>query len=73
VAGVEESVGDDDLTSVFGRQLVEHSRSYPAAGWWGEVEGALVFPTAAQRLMQGEITAEEAAAETNAAIQAAVA
>jgi len=73
VAGVEESVGDDDLTSVFGRQLVEHSRSYPAAGWWGEVEGALVFPTAAQRLMQGEITAEEAAAETNAAIQAAAA
>jgi hypothetical protein len=58
---------------VFGRRLVEHSRSYPAAGWWGEVEDALVFATGAQKLMQGEITAEEAAAQTNAAIQEAVA
>ncbi|HET6729271.1 MAG TPA: extracellular solute-binding protein [Jiangellaceae bacterium] len=73
LAGVDEAVGDDGLASVFGRQLVEHSRSYPAAGWWGEVEDALVFATGAQKLMQGEITAEEAAAQTNAAIQEAVA
>ena len=72
VAGVEESVGDDDLAGVFGRQLVEHSRSYPPAGWWSEIESALVFPGEAQRLMRGEITAEEAAAAANAAIQHAI-
>jgi len=73
VGGVEESVGGDDLDGVFGRQLVDHSRSYPAAGWWVEVEEALVFPNVAQRLMQGQITAEEAAAEAHAAIEDAIA
>jgi N,N'-diacetylchitobiose transport system substrate-binding protein len=72
VAGVEESVGDDDLAGVLGRQLVEHSRSYPAAAWWREIESALVFPGVAQQLMRGEITAEEAAAAANAAIQHAI-
>ena len=71
VGGVERSVGGDDLDSVFGQQLVEHSRSYPAAGWWAEVEEAVVFPTVAQQLMQGQITAEEAAARVDAAIEEA--
>jgi N,N'-diacetylchitobiose transport system substrate-binding protein len=73
VGGVERSVGGDDLDSVFGQQLVEHSRSYPAAGWWAEVEEAVVFPTVAQQLMQGQITAEEAAAQVDAAIEDAIA
>jgi N,N'-diacetylchitobiose transport system substrate-binding protein len=72
VAGVEVSVGENDLHGVFGRQLVEHSRSYPPAGWWGAVEGGLVLPEQAQRLMRGEITADEAAAAANAAIQHAI-
>ncbi|HEU0214964.1 MAG TPA: extracellular solute-binding protein [Jiangellaceae bacterium] len=71
VAGVEASIGDD-LDGVFRQQLVEHSRSYPPAGWWGAVEGGLVLPEQAQRLMRGEITAEEAAAAANAAIQHAI-
>jgi N,N'-diacetylchitobiose transport system substrate-binding protein len=53
VAGVEVSVGDDDLDGVLGQQLVEHSRPYPPAGWWREIEGAPVFPGEAQRLMRG--------------------
>ena len=72
VAGVDASIGDDDLAGVFGRQLVEHSRSYPPAGWWGSVEGGLVLPEQAQRLMRGEITAEEAAVAADAAIQHAI-
>ncbi|HEX6577406.1 MAG TPA: extracellular solute-binding protein [Jiangellaceae bacterium] len=71
VAGVEASIGDD-LDGVLRRQLVEHSRSYPPAGWWGAVEGGLVLPEQAQRLMRGEITAEEAAAAADAAIQHAI-
>ncbi|MGH8777323.1 MAG: sugar ABC transporter substrate-binding protein [Jiangellaceae bacterium] len=72
VAGVEESVGSDDLYSVFGTQLVEHSRSYPPAAWWGAVEGANVFPNEAQKLMQGQVTVDEAVANVDAALQDAI-
>jgi ABC-type glycerol-3-phosphate transport system substrate-binding protein len=73
VGGVERFVGGDDLDGVFGQQLVEHSHSCPAAGWWAEVEEAVVFPTVVQQLMQGQITAEEAAAQVDAAIEDAIA
>jgi N,N'-diacetylchitobiose transport system substrate-binding protein len=70
--GVQAAVGGDDLYSTFGVQLVEHSRSYPAAAWWGQVEGDRTFINEVQRLLQGDQTVEEAVANIDAAIRAAI-
>jgi N,N'-diacetylchitobiose transport system substrate-binding protein len=72
VEGVEETVGDDPLFGVFGEQFVDHSRAYPVAGWWGAVEGSAAIPDEFQKLMLGEVSVEEAAANIDAAIQSAV-
>lgn len=72
VQGVEESVGGDELHGVFGEQLVAHSRGYPAAGWWGQLEGAGSLPDEFQRLLLGEVSVEETAANLDAAIQNAI-
>jgi N,N'-diacetylchitobiose transport system substrate-binding protein len=72
VGGVEETVGGDELFGVFGDQFVNHSRAYPVAGWWGKVEGNATIPTELQRLMLGEVTVEEAAANIDAGIADAI-
>ncbi len=72
VEGVEETVGGDELFGVFGDQFVNHSRAYPVASWWGRVEGAAVIPNELQRLMLGEVTVEEAAANIDAGIADAI-
>lgn len=72
VAGVEETVGGDDLFGVFGDQFVEHSRAYPVAGWWGAVEGNATIPNEVQRMMLGEISVEEAAANIDAGLADAI-
>jgi N,N'-diacetylchitobiose transport system substrate-binding protein len=71
LAGVEAAVGGDELLGGFGSQLVEHSRSYPAAGWWHRVEEEAAFQREIQRVMRGEQTPAEAAANVAAAIDAA--
>lgn len=70
--GVDAAVGGDDLYATFGVQLVEHSRSYPAAAWWGQIEGDRTFINEIQRLMQGDATVEEAVAAVDEAIQNAI-
>lgn len=71
-AGVDAAVGDDTLYSTFGTQLVEHSRSYPAAAWWGQVEGDRTFINEMQKVLQGEQSVDEAVANVQAAIQTAI-
>jgi N,N'-diacetylchitobiose transport system substrate-binding protein len=73
VEGVEATVGGDPLFGVFGEQFVEHSRAYPVAGWWGAVEGSAALPDEFQKLLLGEVTVEEAAANMDAAIADAAA
>ncbi len=72
VAGVEQAVAGDDLFGAFGDQLVNHSRAYPAASWWSEVESNATIPTEVQRLMLGEVSIEEAAANIDAGISEAI-
>lgn len=72
VGGVEATVGGDELFGVFGDQFVNHSRAYPVAGWWGRVEGAATIPNEVQRLMLGEVTVDEAAANIDAGISSAI-
>lgn len=72
VEGVEATVGGDELFGVFGEQFVDHSRAYPVAGWWGEAEGSGAIPDEFQRLMLGEVTVDEAAANIDAALQQAI-
>lgn len=72
VAGVEQTVGGDELFGVFGEQFVDHSRPYPVAGWWGKVEGAASIPGEFQKLMLGEQSVDETAAALDAAIQEAI-
>ena len=72
VSGVEaSSASGDELFATFANQLVDHSRSYPPTAAWGQIEGDQVFPTAAQGIMQGELTPEEAAAQVDEAMQQA--
>lgn len=73
VEGVEAAVGGDPLFGVFGEQFIDHSRSYPVAGWWGQVEGSAAIPNEFQRLMLGEVSVEEAAANIDAALRDAMA
>ena len=70
--GIEAVVGDDEVLAGFGEQLIEHSRTYPAAAWWQEVVAAGVFETATQQLMHGQLTAAEAAAAVDSAIRSAI-
>jgi N,N'-diacetylchitobiose transport system substrate-binding protein len=72
VEGVQASVGGDPLFGVFGQQFVEHSRPYPVAGWWGEVEGSGAIPGEFQKLMLGDVTVDEAAVNINTALQEAI-
>jgi len=72
VEGVEASVGDDELYGTFATQLVEHSRSYPPAAWWGKVEGDRVFQNEVQRMMQGDQSPQEAAAAVDEQIAGAI-
>lgn len=72
VEGVQASVGGDELFGVFGEQFVDHSRPYPVAGWWGTVEGSGAIPGEFQKLMLGDVTVDEAAANIDAAIQGAI-
>lgn len=72
VEGVEATVGGDELFGVFGEQFVEHSRAYPVAGWWGQVEGNATIPNEIQRLMLGEVGVEEAAANIDAGLADAI-
>lgn len=71
-AGVEQAVGGDELFGVFGEQFVDHSRAYPVAGWWGSVEGSQAIPGEFQKLMLGDVTVEQAAANIDAAIADAI-
>jgi N,N'-diacetylchitobiose transport system substrate-binding protein len=73
VEGVEAAVGGDPLFGVFGEQFIDHSRAYPVAGWWGQVEGSAAIPNEFQRLMLGEVSVEEAAANIDAALRDAMA
>jgi ABC-type glycerol-3-phosphate transport system substrate-binding protein len=70
--GIEMLAAGDAALTAFGEQLVDHSRTYPAAVWWQEVVSAGAFEAATQRLMQGRITAHEAAARVDAAIRGAI-
>jgi N,N'-diacetylchitobiose transport system substrate-binding protein len=70
VSGVEaSSASGDELYGTFAEQLVDHSRSYPPTAAWGQVEGDLVFTNATQQMMQGSLTAEEAAAQVDQQMQ----
>jgi N,N'-diacetylchitobiose transport system substrate-binding protein len=70
--GVEAAVVDDEALAAFGEQLVEHSRTYPATAWWRQVVRAGDFEAATQQLMQGQMTAHEAAAQVDAAVRRAI-
>lgn len=72
VAGVEAVTGDDPLKAVFAEQYLEHSRFYPIAGWWGKAEGASTIPNEVQRLLLGETTVDEAAANIDAGLEAII-
>lgn len=72
VGGVEEAVGGDPVYGVFGEQFVEHSRPYPAAGWWGKVEASGALSNEFQQLLLGEVTVDEAAANLDASIREAI-
>lgn len=69
VAGVEAVVGDDPLKQVFADQYLENSRFYPIAPWWGKVEGAVTIPNAIQKLLLGDASVDETAAEIDTGIQ----
>jgi N,N'-diacetylchitobiose transport system substrate-binding protein len=71
-AGVQAAVGDDPLFGPFGTQLVEHSRSYPAAPWWSQVESERVFAEQTQRLLRGEQTVNETVSAIDTAISTAI-
>lgn len=68
VGGVEAAVGGDELYGAFADQYLEHSRFYPIGGWWGQAEGAAVIPNEVQKLMLGEQTVEETAANIDAGL-----
>jgi ABC-type glycerol-3-phosphate transport system substrate-binding protein len=70
--GIEAAVGDDPALTAFGAQLIDHSRTYPAASWWQKVTAAGAFEASTQQLMQGRITAHEAAAAVDAAVRRAI-
>lgn len=70
--GVEAAVVDDEALGAFGEQLVEHSRTYPPTAWWRQVVRAGDFEAATQQLMQGRVTAHEAAAQVDAAVRRAI-
>ncbi len=70
--GIDMLVADDEVLSAFGEQLVDHSRTYPSAGWWRQVVSAGAFEAATQQLMRGRFTANEAAAAVDAAIRRAI-
>ncbi|QSB16497.1 extracellular solute-binding protein [Natronosporangium hydrolyticum] len=72
VEGVDAAVGGDPLFGVFGEQFVDHSRAYPVAGWWGSVEGTGAIPDEFQKLMLGDVTVPEAAANIDAALAGAI-
>ncbi|MBW3577436.1 MAG: sugar ABC transporter substrate-binding protein [Actinobacteria bacterium] len=60
-SGIEASgLLDDPLYSPFAEQLRDHSRTYPASGAWGTLEGEGVFVTAMEQILGGERTVEEA-------------
>jgi N,N'-diacetylchitobiose transport system substrate-binding protein len=71
VEGVRAAT-DDPRLSVFGTQLVEHSRAYPAASWWDRVEQERIFPVQMQRLLGGDQDVPETVAGVQAAIEAAI-
>lgn len=72
VSGVEtSSASGDELFATFATQLVDQSRTYPPTPAWGQIEGDNVFPAAAQGIMQGDLTPEEAAAQVDEAMQQA--
>lgn len=63
-SGIEASgLLDDELFSPFAEQLRDHSRTYPASGAWGELEGEGVFITAMEQVLGGDRTPEEALTE----------
>jgi N,N'-diacetylchitobiose transport system substrate-binding protein len=71
VSGIEASDADgDELYGAFTTQMIEHSRSYPPSGAWGEIEGNAVFTNAIQRVLQGELSVDEAVAEVDAEMDA---
>jgi N,N'-diacetylchitobiose transport system substrate-binding protein len=71
VEGVEASeAAGDEVFGTFTEQLVHHSRSYPPTAAWGTIEGDQVFVNAIQRVMQGELTVDEAVAEVDAEMNA---
>lgn len=70
VSGVEaSSAAGDELYGTFADQLVEHSRSYPPTAAWGQIEGDQVFTNVTQQMMQGSLSAEEAAAQVDQLMQ----
>lgn len=66
-----DAIGDP-LYEPFALQLRDHSRTYPPTPAWGAVEGEKVFTNAIQRVMKGEISAEEAVSEVAAELDAAL-
>lgn len=62
--GIEASgLLDDPLYGPFAEQLRDHSRTYPPAPAWGELEGEGVFVTAMEQILGGDRTVEEALQE----------
>lgn len=66
-SGIEASgLLDDELYSPFAEQLRDHSRTYPASGGWGTIEGEGVFEDAMERVLGGDSSPEEALTEVDA-------
>lgn len=59
VEGIE-AMDLDEHGEVFADMLINHSRSYPPTSEWGGFEGADLFTSAVQRIMQGDVSAQDA-------------
>lgn len=63
-SGIEASdIYTNETTRPFGEQMIEHSATYPPVPEWGAFEGEQLFVGAAQRVMGGEASAQEALEE----------
>ncbi|TVQ25517.1 MAG: extracellular solute-binding protein [Spirochaetaceae bacterium] len=59
VEGIE-AMDLNEVQTVFAEMLLNHSRSYPPNAAWGRFEGAQLFTSAVQRMMQGSVDAQTA-------------
>ncbi len=59
VEGIE-AMELNEVQTVFAEMLLNHSRSYPPNAAWGRFEGAQLFTSAVQRMMQGSVDAQTA-------------